>query len=370
MAKNKNLKLIGIIVGAVILVGIILFILFNSLSNADKFSKPSSKAICGNNILEKGETQENCCLDVPCDTFFVCKELQQNNQNINTCVKLKLEETKEYKDMLSAWLSINLESNDIYDITTNYDIRKTRVEQMNKAVTKLSNDYNMDIYKEFVDFIYSADNFSENINAIYNKLESVEDIDTQLELLNQTVTVNNTELTRLNNYTSDQTDLFNSIFNFDIIPIKEDIKSYIKLFQEQIPKSNVIKEMTPNPVVELSIIDYTPRCFEESGDCVLIVFKINIKNNGFFKLSNPNFDVSILKEGVIVNKDINAPFDLHSIPAQYNGSQSDYLIGYDRNDVNKGLLTLSEGQYVLKVDLRTGADQNIIATTSKVIAIQ
>jgi len=328
-----------------------------SSSDLGGFGKKSN-AICGNGIQEAGETSENCCLDVECADFFECKELLQGDKTINTCVKQKLEETKEYKNLLEYWEDESMEYNKEFDLI-NYDYVLTKINQMNRTVTKLSDTFDVTTEKAFVRYRYERREWNVERTKLLESISKEADEDKQKEVFSQVIELDKGELQRLNSFTDEQIEAINEIFDYDIFERRDTLKAQIKEEEDLLELANKEHE------IEIDIIDYNPKCYEYSNECFLDYVKLSIKNVGELPLQNPTFDFYIQKGDRVISRDIDEyDYNFDEIPVGYDGVYKATYIGYDNMD------SLPEGSYTLKVNLKQGVSTKVITSTTTSISLR
>ena len=322
-------------------------------------SKTSAKAICGNGIQESGETSETCCLDVPCSEFFSCKELSQGDKLINTCAKDKLEDTKEYKNLLEYWQEESMEYNKESDLI-NYDYILTKINQMNRSIEKLKSVYDVSTEELFIQYRYERRDWNVKRTELFNKISKESDEDKQKELYSQVITLDKGELERLNRFSDEQADSINTKFDYDIIERREILKSQIKEEEDTLDLANKKHE------IQLSIIDYSPKCYDWGDEeCFLEYAKIQIKNTGEIPLLEPTFDFYIQKGDSVISRDIDEyDYNLDEIPVGYDGVFKSSYVGYDSKE------SLPKGSYTLKVNLKQGVSTKVIATATTSITMR
>ena len=313
------------------------------------------KAICGNGLVENGETKENCCLDVSCDEFFVCKELQQDGKTINTCAKSKLEETKDYKNLLGYLDEENREYEKESNLI-NYDNILTKINQMNRTVAKLSSAYDLSLEQIYVKYRYERRDWNVNRGKVNEQISKTRDEDTQKQLFAKIIELDKQELQRLRGFTDEQVEKIKTKFDYDIIERRDTLAAQIKDEEKFLDLANKGYQ------VELSVIDYNPKCSDYSNECFLEYTKTNIKNVGELELQKPTFDFYIMKGDTVLSRDVDKyDYNLDAIPIGFEGVFKTNYIGYDNQ------AQIPKGTYTLKVNLKQGVSTKVIATTSTTI---
>jgi len=355
--KMKKIILTMLVLAIVVLAGCTQT---TETDNQESKSTPklAKNAICGNGIQEQGETHENCCLDVACPEFFNCKELTQGEKVINTCVKAKLEETAEYKKLIQYWEEESWEYSKESDLI-NYDSILTKINQMNRTVTTLSTSYDVSILAKFVQYRYERREWNVQRTDLIKAMNKESNEDKQKQIFAQIIELDKGELARLNSFENSQISEIDKIFNYDIFERGDSLKSQIKEYEDALNLAN------KNHEIELSIIDYNPKCYSWSDECFLDYVKINIKNVGEIALQNPTFDFYIQKADSVKTRDIDEyDYNLNSIPVGYNGVFKATYIGYD------GMSSLPPGSYTLKVNLKQGVSTKVIASATTSITLR
>ncbi|MFH1256984.1 MAG: hypothetical protein V1494_06880 [Candidatus Diapherotrites archaeon] len=330
-----------------------------ALSNSDN-SLPSSdlsaNAICGNGIAEPGEIAENCCLDVACPQFFDCKELESGGQKVNTCAKQKLEETKQYKDIIK-FLDAESAEYDKESALIDYDFILTKIEQMERAVSELEGSFDVNLEKTYVKYRRDRREWNVNRNALVEKTAVENDEEKFIELYQQIINLDKQELERLKGFSEEDIKQINSKFEYDIL----ERQSYLEM---DIPKEEKALELVKEGFqIELSIVDYNPTCY--NNECFLDYVKIGIKNNGEAILQNPMFDFYIYEGDQVLSRDVDEQsYALSEIPVGYDGIYKATYIGYDNKT------EISPGTYTLKVNLKSGVAIQAVASTSKTVTLR
>lgn len=321
-------------------------------------SKSSAKAICGNGIIETGETSDNCCLDIECPAFSSCKELNQGDKVVNACAKAKLEETDEFEKFMGYWEEESWEYSKEGDLI-NFDTILTKINQMNRSVAKLSEAYDTALLEAFVNYRYERREWNVNRGDLMEQMNKESDETKYKQLFSQIIELDKAELERLNAFDDAQLDEINDLFDYDIFERRDVLKSQIKEEEELLELANKEHE------IELSVVDYNPTCYSYSDECFLDYVKVGIKNVGEIPLSNPTFDFYIMKLDSVKSRDIDTyAYDFDEIPVGYDGVYKETYVGYDSMD------SLPPGSYTLKVNLKRGVSTKVIATASTSITLR
>jgi len=330
----------------------------NTSNNKSNAELKSVEPICGNGIQESGETSANCCLDVECGEFFSCKELEQGDKKINTCVKAKLEETKDYKNLLDYYTAESAEYDKESDLI-DYDYILTKIDQMDRAVKGLEGMFDVSLEKTFVQYRYDRREWNVKRDTAVQKLAEETDEDKQIEIYEQIISLDKQELERLKSFSEEEIDEITSIFDYDILERQSTLQSMIT------EEETYLETWKQGYQITLEIIDYSPTCYSYSNECYLDYVKLSIKNNGNLALQNPTFDFYIIKDDQVISREIDQyTYYFKEIPKGYDGVYKEESVGLSDND------KLQPGSYTLKVDLKSGITPKIISTISKNITIR
>lgn len=185
---------------------------------------------CGNGIIEEGETQETCCLDVGCSNYHECNKKEEKSSYF--CEKKKLEDTQEYKRFMQHYN----ESMEEYDSdNTNYNTIKVKTNSMKRELEELKPYYDTEIEEMYLQ--YRFDRIEWNIAR--NELKEQSKIIDESELLNnykEILKLDKEELNRMSSYTQAQKKEIREQFDYDIFE-KIDILSNSISEKEKIIKS-------------------------------------------------------------------------------------------------------------------------------------
>ncbi|MFH1895165.1 MAG: hypothetical protein ABIJ74_01095 [archaeon] len=351
----------------ILVIALVLIILFfsgcsqneqsNNGSNSTSAPDSKNKALCGNGIAETGENYENCCLDVECPEFFSCKEIEQGKNKINTCVKAKLEETKEYKNFIT-YLGEETAEYEKESGVIDYDYILTKIEQMDRAIKKLDGVFDVTIEKRYVQYRYNRREWNIKKANLSQKFTEATDEDKQKEIFEQIITLDKEELQRLKSFAEEEIDKINSKFDYDILEKQSYLESLIP------EEEKFLENWKEGYQIEIEVIDYKPYCSSYSNECYLEYVKLSIKNNGELNFDNPAFDFYIYKGDQVISRDIDKSISDTEIAAGFNGVYKETYIGYDSKE------DIQPGTYTLKVNLKRGITTNAVATTSKTINLK
>ena len=317
----------------------------------------SSKAICGNGIAEKGETADNCCTDVKCADGFECKEKLENGNTIYFCKRLSKEEAYEFKKFLEYRDQIENEYSKPEQSLINWGSMLSKVESMKDYLSNLkSKGYDVVVDEEFLK------HYERRINL--NKLvyEKSENLDSLSEAEQKTII---DELIAL--YVAEKDALTAIEPNMRIELDKQyeyDVNGKIDYANERITELRALKEkIEKGQSATIDVTTFDSTCY--SGEGYLDSVNIGVKNTGGFAIEEPRIDVFLIDGTRQVDKETDNYFGYDDIAlAEERFEKVSFMLGYlsgERTACKK---------YDLKINLRSGANPKIIATTTVKVEIK
>lgn len=361
MAKNKSSLWIYLGVGvlAIVLIGVFL-VLFTNQNVTKINTNIDSNELTNEEVISPLKLSKNCVED-GCPNFYECKLVSDKNE----CVKLKLENTTEYKNYKDAFSKEQNEYNkDIKTIDYNYISLK--IQDMNYNINKLVNDYNVDIYINFVDMRqlnYNVNTAIINLEQKYKGADFEKDSfakeNFKQDVQNLIVITNNLKQ-NMNSFSIDEIYFLKNDLGYDL----NDKKYYIDQYTTEF--TILLENIDLGYKFNIDVTDYNPKCYSYDDSCFIDYVKLNIENVGGFDLIDPRFDIfikkgdrTICREVDYVNYDMSDPF----IIGLEEIIKLDWLC-YDFID------DLTPGNYTLEINLKQGISNNYLASISKSINLE
>jgi hypothetical protein len=281
MAKKNNLWLyIGMGILAILVIGLLIF-MFSNKSDTIQTTNANTSL---NQATAPIQLSKNC-LEDGCPSFYECKLVD----NKNRCVKQNKEDTKEYKQFLTANLQFSTAS-DMPEV--NYDMLKLKLADMNNNINKLSSEYDVLAEQKWIKYNSERTDFRSKANALMIELDATpsSNVTKISEKITELSSLFNIELIRLNTYSMEDKQLFKEKFDYDvderIVATQSAISEYTKLLE----KAQKGYDIT------LDMVDYDTRCATYSDYCSLNYIKLKITSGDGLDISNPYFDIYI-KDG-------------------------------------------------------------------------
>jgi len=324
-------------------------------------TKPSElkTAVCGNGIKEAGETADNCCQDVECPLTFKCNSKFENNQTTYFCQKIEKKDTFESGKIKQLMADIGVEINkesglrnygnaksklgeiDTYSITLREKGYNTSTEEFMYKVAKARietseiRDKNFDGYETMT--------FEQKKTAVSKDLIDVTNLVDTLEAWKKQYANNLHEAEQIYGYNLDR--------NLDVW------KSYQT--QDTVLKENFEKGFGAT----ISVLEVDKKCYRYStidDTAYLNGFSLQLDNTGGFDISNIRVDVTISSSGALVTKKSN-----NVIYGTLSAGQTSYaeLSTYALSNLK------CDKAYDVKLDLRRGADPEVLGTTTVKVVI-
>ena len=317
----------------------------------------SSKAICGNGIAEKGETADNCCVDVACADGFECKEKLENGNTVYFCKKLSKEEAYEYKKFQEYHEQINYEYNKPEQTLINWGSMLSKVESMKDYLSSLKTQgYDVSVDEEFLKHYERRIKLNK---MVYEKSENFD----SLSESEQKVIID--ELINLYTTEKDTLSAIETTMKIELDKQYEyDINGKIDYANERITESQALKEkIEKGQSATIDVTTFDSTCY--SGEGYLNSVNIGVKNTGGFAIEDPKIDVFLMDGTKQVDKDTDNYFGYDDIaPEEERFEKISFMLGYlsgERTTCKK---------YDLKINLRSGANPKIIATTTVKVEIK
>ena len=359
--KQKN----GVNMKKSILIGIMLISILiiagcttNDQSISSSISLSNTKTICGNGIAEKGETADNCCVDVSCSDGFECKEKIENEDTIYFCKKLSKTERYEYQKFLEYNDQIDLEYDKTETILINWDSMFSKIEYMKGYLSNLkAAGYDVSVDEEYLKHYERRIKLNKQVYAIVSETDdSLSDSEKKANL-DEIISLQTAEIKILSAIEPSMKIELDRQYQYDINGKIESANEYITNLQ-------ALKEMINKGLsATIDVTSFDSSCY--SGEGYLTSVNIGIKNNGGFTIYDPKIDVFLMDGTKQVDKDTDNYFGYDDLnPEAERFEQITFMLGY----VNGESSTCKK--YDLKINLRSGADPKIIATTTVKVEIK
>ena len=350
----KKLVLLGVLlISILILTGCTT----NENSSSSSLKVSNTKTICGNGIAENKETADNCCVDVPCADGFECKEKLENGNTIYFCKKLSKEEAYEYKKFQEYHEQIDYEYNKLEQTLINWGSMLSKVESMKDHLSSLKmQGHDISIDEEFLKHYERRIKLNK---LIYEKSEGFDSLSEseQKTIIDELIVLYTTEKETLSAIESTIKVELDKQYEYDI-------NGKIDYANERIAELQTLKEkIEKGQSAKIDITTYDSTC--NSGGGYLDSINMGVKNTGGFAIDDPKIDVFLIDGTKQVDKDTDNYFGYADLAIEEERfEQVTFMLGYLSGDYTPCK------KYDLKINLRSGANPKIIATTTVKVEIK
>ena len=317
-----------------------------------------TKAICGNGIAEKGETYDNCCVDVECPEGFECESNFEAGNTIYFCRKVSKEETYEFEKYLEYQSDVEYEYSKSDWSLINWDTMLSKVQSMKSYISQLKDKgYDVSIDEEYLKHYERRINLNK---ATHEKTEGIEDLTEtkQKEVIDDVIEMYESEIEILNSIDPEIKIELDKQYEYDIDDKITAAKEFIAASQEL--KEKIEKGYSAS----IDVSDYETTChYDDTG--YITTVNVGVENTGGFAIVEPTLDLFLMDGIREVDKDTGNRLMYSDLEVDEEEYTELYLmLGYSSGD------SVKCKTYNLKINLRSGANPKVIATTTVKVRIK
>ena len=318
----------------------------------------STNSICGNGIIEKGETAENCCIDVSCADTFECDNTLKDGSRIYFCKKLAKEDTYEFEKFIEY-------NDDIeYEYSKDGELRSSdkiisKTSSMDNYLQELeTKGYDVEIDKEYLKHLTRRSIMNKKYYELFDKL-SEKPMEQKADVLDELIELFESEILLLKEVNPNTIINLDKEYAYDIVEKISSAKDSINDFENF--KIKLVKGFS----AEFDVTSYDSSCSSYSYTGYLDDINVKVENTGGFAIQDPKVDMYLLRNGIQVFKEIGEYVGYYDIqPGDTIYESVGIMFGF-----NSGSSVVC-GSYDLKLNLRSGADPNVIATITIPVKIE
>lgn len=325
-----------------------------SVSDSPKTTtKPAElkTAVCGNGVLESGETSDICCQDAGCPNTFKCNSTSVNGSAVHFCQKVEKQSTFESGKIKQLVDDISTEINKEESGLRDFQKVKTKLSEIDSNIKKL---VQLGYDTKTEEFLYKVSKSRSELTEIRTQRFANLSTLTEVDQMKPLVLTDLSEVTSLvatlegfkSNYSANLAEA-EQIYGYNIDLNLDTWKNYQRIDQNWLDRAN--RGIT----AELSVTStQTRKCTSSSYSTGLISgINLDVRNTGGFDISDPRVDILVYSGPQLVEKSTENIYD------SLVSGQTAHL------ELSPYIYDLDCETYSVKLDLRDGANPKVIATT-------
>ncbi len=237
---------------------VFIFLVFLILSLSSQPSSHKVKPVCGNGIVERGESSINCCQDLGCDSGFQCLK---NDDGAFSCQELKKEDMKEYSEIKKLGKTIYANAYNIQETKKDIELSENILQQdllflknkgfdlsVEENATHFLNDY-INLMVRLNEITFSLNDLNKNpdfLNTFYINNQNGNKVLKELNIMKNLTKEGSSKITylfdELDSINNETSYFLKNTWKIDLKTIKDDLTPIQKEFEDDYSKAETIIE--------------------------------------------------------------------------------------------------------------------------------